>query len=319
LRNSVDFGVFTSTEKPTYQEILAEVKEFEHLRYHSVWFSDHLIGMYSSPDAPRFENWTVLSAIAGATSRIRLGQLVLCNPFRHPSLLAKMSATLDAISGGRLELGLGAGWHEPEFKAYGYPFEEPSARVRRLSEAVRIIKRMWTEPSPSFKGRYYSIENAYCSPKPVQKPHPRLMIGGSGEQLLLRVVAKYADTCNFAAWQGSPKEYEAKLRVLARHCRRVKRDPETIRGSWATYALVQADPKDARKAVEDYVKQRLQASPNASPERLRPPISGTPEDCVEQIQRYLDVGVSLFILRFMGTDNMRQAEIFAKEVMPAFK
>lgn len=274
--------------------------------------------MYRQPDSERFECWTTLSAIAGATSRIRLGQLVLCNAFRHPPLLAKMAATLDVISGGRLEFGIGAGWHEPEFQAYGYTFDRPAPRIGRLREAVQIVKSMWTEPSPSFEGRYYQIRGAHCSPKPVQKPHPPVMIGGGGERLLLRVVAQHADVCNFSAWLGRPEDYRHKLEVLERHCESVGRDPGEIRKSWAAYVVVKEDTREAEEVVKRFV-ERLASYYERPRDELRPPIAGTPEECVEQIQRYIDVGVSLFILRFVGGDSVGETKLFSEEVVPAFR
>lgn len=317
LSYPIEFGVFIPPERPSFQDILSDVLHCERLGYHSVWTSDHVIGMYANPGDNRFECWTTLSALAGATSRIGLGQLVLCNPFRHPPLLAKESATLDAISGGRLILGLGAGWHEPEFKAYGYPFESPATRVRRLDEAARIIKMMWTEERPSFRGRYYRIEGAYCAPKPAQEPHPPLMIGGGGEQLLLRTVARHADMSNFAAWRRPPEEYARKRTVLERHCERVGRNPGKIRGSWAAYALVEEGEREAQRAIEEHT-ERMSAASDRPPESIRPPIAGTPTECIEQIQRYIDVGVSLFIIRFVGEDFQAETRLFAEEVAPAF-
>ncbi len=317
MSSSIDFGVFIPPERPSFEDILSDVLLSERLGYHSIWTSDHIIGTYADPGNDRFECWTTLSALAGATKRIRLGQLVLCNLFRHPPLLAKESATLDSISGGRLELGLGAGWHEPELRAYGYPFEKPSTRVRRLDEAAQIIKKMWTEESPSFEGRHYRIEDAYCAPKPVQKPHPPLMIGGGGEQLLLRTVARHADVCNFAAWRGTPEDYRMKLKVLERHCKKVGRDPAEIRRSWAAYVFLKKGRREADEALGKYV-ERMAAATNRPAESLRPPIAGTSSECVEQIGRYVDAGVSLFILRFMGGDLEEEATLFAEEVAPAF-
>jgi F420-dependent oxidoreductase-like protein len=318
LTYPIEFGVFIPPERPSFRDILSDVLRCERLGYHSVWTSDHVIGMYANPGDNRFECWTTLSAIAGATSRIGLGQLVLCNPFRHPPLLAKESATLDAISGGRLILGLGTGWHEPEFRAYGYPFESPATRVRRLDEAAQIIKMMWTQERPSFKGKHYQIEEAYCAPKPVSKPHPPLMIGGGGEQLTLRTVARHADISNFAAWRRPPEEYSRKRAILEKHCRRIGRDPDEIRGSWAAYILIKEGREEAEKAIGEYTR-RMSATSDRPPESLRPPIAGTPNECIEQIQRYIDVGVSLFILRFMGDDFEADSETFAKEVAPAFE
>ena len=177
---------------------------------------------------------------------------------------------------------------------------------------------MWTEPKVSFKGRYYHIEDAYCSPKPVQKPHPPLMIGGGGEARMLRVVAQHADVCNFSAWMGRPEDYLRKLDVLERYCRRLKRDPREIRKSWASYVLIGRDEKEAEEKVKRYLQDRV-APQGLPPDRLRPPISGTPEECIKQIERYMDVGVSLFILRFMGSDPSSERALFAEEVMSAFR
>ena len=316
MSEAIDFGVFLSTERSSFADLLSEAKNCERLGYHSIWLSDHLVGMYIDPNADRLECWTALASLAGATSSIRLGQLVLCNPFRHPPLLAKMAATLDLISGGRLELGMGAGWHEPEFRAYGYPFEKPGARIRRLEEAVRIVKLLWTEESPSFDGQYYQVRNAYCSPKPVQKPHPPLMIGGEGDRLL-RVVALHADVCNFSAWLGTPEDYSRRLDILQRNCETVGRDHREIRRSWAAYALIDEDPEEVEKQAELFA-EKMAPTLRLTPDRVKLPISGTPEECVEQIRRYIDIGISLFILRFVGKNPREEARIFASEVIPSF-
>lgn len=318
MSSKIDFGVFTSVESPSFNELLSDVKECERLGYHSIWLSDHLIGMYRRIDAEHLECWTTLSALAGATSRIRLGTLVLCNPFRHPPLIAKMAATLNVISGGRMEFGIGAGGHEPEFRAYGYPFERPAQRIRRLSEAIQIVKSIWAESSPSFDGMYYQIRDAYCFPKPLQKPHPPIMIGGGGEKLLLRVVAQHADVCNFATWLGRPGDYLSKLNVLERHCENIGRDLKEIRKSWTSYVIVKENSGEVEEIVNWFVGR---AAPyyGLPADRLRPPISGTPEECVEQIQRYVDIGVSLFIIMFVDGYGKGQAKLFAEEVFPAFR
>ena len=165
------------------------------------------------------------------TRQIILGQFVLCSPFRHPPLLAKMAGTLDTLSGRRLFLGLGTGWHESEFKAYGYPYESNAARVKRLDEAAEIIKLIWTEEAPNFEGRYYRIENAYNAPKSAQKSHLPFMIAGGGEQLTLRTVARFADIRNFSAWTGTPEEFETKNRLLDEHSMRAERNSTEIKRS----------------------------------------------------------------------------------------
>jgi alkanesulfonate monooxygenase SsuD/methylene tetrahydromethanopterin reductase-like flavin-dependent oxidoreductase (luciferase family) len=305
---SLDFGVFLSLERPSYASILDDALHCERLGFHSVWAADHVIGMYENPGDPRYECWTTSAALLANTSRIMLGQLVLCNPFRHPPLLAKMAATLDSISGGRLILGLGTGWHEGEFKAYGYTFEGNATRVRRLDEAAEIIKSMWAEDAPSYNGKYYWIEKAWNSPKPAQR-HAPLMIAGGGEQLTLRTVARHADISNFAAWTGTPAEFKVKNDALDAHCEKVGRNPKEIRRSWAAYCLVGEDAVDAEKNLNKYM---------AKPLTKRPPLNGTPEQVAEQIKRYVDSGVDLFIIRFMGDNIKKEAELFADEVVPQF-
>jgi F420-dependent oxidoreductase-like protein len=313
----ISFGAFISSERQKYQMILDDALHLESLGYNSVWISDHVYGMYTNPADPRYECWTTMSALAADTDTIRLGQLVLCNPFRHPPLLAKMAATLDAISGGRLILGLGTGWHEGEFKAYGYKLESPAARVRRLDEAARIIKLMWTEEAPSYQGRYYSIDGAYCSPKPVQRPHPPLMLAGGGEELTLRTVARHADVSNYAAWMGTPEAFKAKSEALDAHCRKVGRDPGEITRSWACYTLISEDEGKAEMSLGRYTRSMQDRYGNEAGDR-RPPLAGAPDEVIEQVQRYIDAGVRMFIVRFMGDDFGSEARLFAEEVVPSF-
>ena len=313
----ISFGAFISSERQKYQMILDDSLHLESLGYHSVWISDHVYGMYTNPADPRYECWTTMSALAADTDTIRLGQLVLCNPFRHPPLMAKMAATLDAISGGRLILGLGTGWNEGEFKAYGYTLESPAARVRRLDEAARIIKLMWTEEAPSYRGRYYSIDGAYCSPKPIQRPHPPLMLAGGGEELTLRTVARHADISNYAAWMGTPEAFKAKSEALDSHCRKVGRDPGEITRSWACYTLISEDQGKAEMSMGRYTRSMQARYGNEAGDR-RPPLAGALDEVIEQVQRYIDVGVRMFIVRFMGDDFNSEARLFAKDVAPSF-
>jgi alkanesulfonate monooxygenase SsuD/methylene tetrahydromethanopterin reductase-like flavin-dependent oxidoreductase (luciferase family) len=315
---TIDFGVFLGLEKPNYTSILDDALHCEELGYHSVWVADHVIGMYEAPGDSRFECWTTSTALLANTRRIMVGQLVLCNPLRHPPLLAKMSATLDAISGGRLILGLGTGWHEGEFRAYGYPFEGNAARVRRLDEAAEIIKRMWTEESPSFKGKYYWIDKAWNSPKPAQRPHPPLMIAGGGEQLTLRTVARHADISNFAAWTGKPEDFRKKNEVLNTFCEKVGRNLKEIRRSWAAYCLIGEDAARSEMSLRNYTAN-MQARYGAKSGSRLPPLAGTPEQVADKIERYIESGVDLFIVRFMGDDFKKEAELFADEVIPQFK
>src|SRR5919109_2600 len=218
--SKVKFGVMLRQEKIDFQPIRETAELCDELGYHSVWIYDHLIGT-GSYETDIFEAWTLMCALSTVTSRVRIGTLVLCNSFRHPPLLAKMASTLDNISGGRLEFAIGAGWYEPEYKAYGYPFPDPVTRIKQLREAVTIIKAMWTEEKATFNGEYYRINEAYCNPKPIQKPHPPVIIGGSGENYSLRVVDELADEWNCPASRAG--EIDRKLSVLRNHCEDVGR------------------------------------------------------------------------------------------------
>lgn len=309
-----EFGVFINPERTSYSLIRDEALVAEDLGYDSLWLSDHVFGLVGSPANPFYECWTTVSALAAETRSIKLGQLVLCNPFRQPSLLAKMGATLDSISGGRLILGLGTGWAEDEFDGYGYPFESPSIRVRRVSEAAQVIRMMWTEESASFKGRHYTIDGAFCSPRPVQKPHPPIMIAGSGEQLTLKTVARHADWSNFSAWFGSTEAFSGKVDVLSRHCEAVGRDISEITKSFAVYVLIGEDKKEADEKVS-YFKETMSKRWGSGFNR-KAPLMGTPENVIQQIYDYRDAGVDYFIVRFMGGDFEREANLFASKVLP---
>ena len=201
----------------------------ENLGFDSFWVMDHFhqIPSVGKTEDPMLEGWTTISVLAGITSKIRLGTLVTGVTYRHPSVLAKMAATLDVLSKGRLFMGIGAAWNQEESLAYGIPFFPNKERLVRLEEAIQIIRKMWTEeePAASFNGKYYQINNAYCNPKPIQKPSPPIMVGGSGERYTLKIVAKYADACNLF---GSVETVKRKLSVLNEHCKSVGRDYDSI-------------------------------------------------------------------------------------------
>ncbi len=223
----LSFGIKTAPQHTTYDAMLTVWQEadatpaFEH-----AWLFDHFAPIHSDVNGPCLEGWTLLAAYAAQTSRLRLGLMVTGNTYRHPAVLAKIAATTDVISNGRLDLGLGAGWNEYEHTSMGLPLYAPGERIRRFGEACEMIRRLFTEPTVDFDGRYYQLREARCEPKPVQKPYPPFVIGGGGEQLTLRVVARYADVWNFA---GGPVEtFERKVGILRGHCHVVGRDPAEI-------------------------------------------------------------------------------------------
>ncbi len=210
----------------------------DRLGYDSIWVYDHYHNVPVPAHETMFECWTTLAALASITSNVRLGQMVGCAPYRNPGLLAKITSNIDVISGGRLDWGVGAGWYEHEYNAYGYGFPAAKDRIRMLRETVEIVKSMWSEPDTTYDGKFFQLAGAQCDPKPLQDPHPPIWIGGGGEQLTLRVVARHADCSNFG---GKPHEFQHKCEVLQGHCREVGRDYDEIVKTWAPELFVRDD------------------------------------------------------------------------------
>ena len=306
---TIDLGVFLGPEDTSYETLRSRALICDDLGYHSLWVSDHLFGMYESPGSPRFECWTTVTALASVTERVKLGQLTMATPFRNPALLAKMAATLDVITGGRAILSIGAGWHRGEFDGYGYRFGSTRSRWERLDEAALIIKLLWNEETPSFEGKHYSVEGAYCSPKPVQEPRLPLMIAGGGERLTLRTVARYADMSNFAQWVGTPADFRHKVDVLRRHCERVGRDPDEIRKTWAAFVFIDEREEEAERKARAYFAKQDVEMPSMG-------LVGTPETMTDRLREYVEEGASLFILSFLGGDWEKDARLFRDEVYP---
>ncbi len=273
------------------------------------WFSvmDHLIQIpgVGAPEEPFMEGWTTLSALAAVTKNIRLATLVSSVAYRNPALLAKMAATIDILSRGRLNFGIGAGWYWQEYQQYGYVFpEKPAIRIRQMEEAIKLILAMWTQETANFQGKYFHIENAVLEPKPVQKPHPPIMIGGSGEQLTLRVLARLGDMCNIF---GGPDTVKQKLDVLRRHCETEGRDFNTIERTNLTSILLARD-----EASLKIKREALGIAPDA-----RGFIMTIPQ-AVDLVGKYQDVGVQMFITSIVKNDR-ETLELLAGEVMPHFK
>lgn len=285
----------------------------EILGFDSIWMYDHFITVPATTEAC-LESWTTLSALAGLTKKLGLGQLVTCNSYRYPAVLAKMGATLDVISNGRLNLGIGAGWYKLEYDAYGIPYPKDSVRIAQLREAVQIIKKMWTEDEPSFNGRYYKIDKAINSPKPIQKPHPPILIGGEGKKLTLRVVAELADRCNFGG-PITPQRYRELLEVLDEHCKAVGRKMDQIQKTLIVDYTVIAKNKAALK--EKIKKFKPEGVSEA--QFIEGNLVGTPEDIVNRITEFIDVDVTYAMLRFPDMLKGESLQLFADNVMPAFR
>jgi F420-dependent oxidoreductase-like protein len=277
----------------------------ENLGFDSFWVMDHFhqISPVGKQEDPILEGWTTISVLAGITSKIKLGTLVTGIIYRHPSVLAKMGATLDVLSKGRLFMGIGAAWNQEESLAYGIPFFPNKERLLRLEEAIQIIRKMWTEeePAATFNGKYYQINNAYCNPKPIQKPSPPIMVGGSGERYTLKIVAKYADACNL---YGSAETVKRKLSILNEHCKSVDRDYDSILKTKLGFVVIDNDKEMAEKRVQQITK----VIPKEQVGEFI--IYGTPDDVLKQIELLEEVGIQYLIVDLEPYRELEALEIF---------
>ena len=286
-----------------WEDILYLAQHVERTGWDGVWFADHFMPNTPEADAPCHEVWTVLSALAARVPRIRIGPLVLGNTYRHPAVVANMAASLDHISGGRLVLGMGAGWQQNEHAAYGIELYSIGERLRVFEEACRVIKALLNDDRASFQGRYYRLDNAPMNPKPLRKPLP-LMIGGGGEKVTLRIVARWADEWN--VW-GDVATLTHKMSVLDAHCEREGRDPTEIQRSAAVLVTLSDEPKEV---------QRLREQPQP-----RPTIAGNASQLADIVAAYAQAGVDeLIVPDFhlpLGTSKIEFLDRFIEEVAPA--
>jgi len=315
--NGIRFACYIYQQGLEYTDVRRIVLECEKLGFDSVWLKDNFTSSWlntyfsnkedeePSSEDPILECWTTLSSLATLTKRIRLGA-ILVNIHRLPSITAKMLSTLDIISNGRIEFGLSAGWYENEIKSYGLPFPKALTRVEMLEEGVIIIKRMLTENQASFEGRHYAIQDAKCSPKPIQKPHPPIWIGGGGKKTL-QLVAKYADGWNYGLCTYN--EYLSKISILRNCCKVVGRDYEKIAKAWHAIMLLGQDDNEIIMLKNRMDKWKKTVA-----------ILGTPNDIIREIKRYMVVGnVRYFTIHFPDLPDLRSLNLFAKSVIPHFR
>jgi F420-dependent oxidoreductase-like protein len=314
-RHPIRFGVQTAPQQISWAELRETWQEVETLGFDTLWVNDHLLPSVGPPDAANLEGWTMLGAMAALTTNVRIGVMVASNTFRHPAILAKMATTVDHISGGRLILGIGSGYFVQEHQVYGIPLYMHTRRARQLEEALQVIRELWSEENASFTGTYYQLANAPFAPKPLQKPHPPIMIGGAGEKLILPLVAKYADL-----WNAGGLGIEAlarKIAILNEHCGRIGRDGSDIEKTYLTPLYLRSNPAE----VERLLTQIPQVQ-TLNLEQMRAIIlAGDVAAVQRQVQAYLDVGISHIIiaLRRPGFYDRAGLRLFAREVMPAFR
>ncbi len=288
-----------------YEAMTRVAQEGEALGFRSIWLYDHFHTVVPSQEVT-FECWTSTAALARDTHRINIGQMVTCNSYRNPALLAKMASTVDALSHGRLVLGIGAGWYEHEYRAYGYPYPQTGERLQRLHEAVQIILAMWTQDEATFEGTYYQVRGAINQPRGVQQPHIPLLIGGGGEKVTLRLVAQYADACNVG---GDIATIKHKFAVLKQHCEELGRDYQRIRRTILIDDCAIADTEEAAIA-------KLTPVQRSNLEEFRQTaLIGTPAMIRQRLVDYEAAGVQEIIIRFVDAPQLESVRLFARECM----
>jgi F420-dependent oxidoreductase-like protein len=293
-----------------YETMSRCATEAEDAGYDSIWVYDHLHTVPTPEIEATFECWSSMAALARDTSTVRLGQLVTCNGYRPPALLAKMASCIDVMSQGRLIVGIGAGWYQNEYEAYGYPYGDTPERLRMLGEALQVLKAMWTQERAEFEGRYYHLRGAINEPKPVQKPHPPLWIGGGGERVTLKLVARYGDACNVG---GDAETVRHKLDVLRGHCETVGTDYERIVKSSEVHAIL-GDEAEVARVLGDTARRTGQ---DADAVRSQfGPFVGPPEKVAETIQVLVDAGIEYLVVYLPNAAEGGAIKRFAEQVVP---
>ena len=308
---NLHFGVTIPQIKRTWEEAKSNSLEFEAMGYDSLWVCDHLYGP-QSPQIPILEAWSLISAVAAVTSKVEIGTLVTPAGMRNAAHLGKVIATIDNIAEGRIIPGLGAGWMPREFSDFGVPFLPTAARLGQLRETVELLKRMWTEPSVTYDGKYVKANNLVCEPKPVRIPP--ILIGGSGEKVTLKLAAQHADIWNHQA--ARQFELPKKIEVLKQRCAEVGRDFSTLTVS--QQCLVTLAPDEASAAPMIDTAKKIFGGHMGDPTGPLA-IAGSPERVREQIQKHVDLGCTMFLMEFFGRDTREPAKLFAETVLPHFK
>lgn len=308
----MQFGVVLPGPPPriNWDVLWTIARKAEKSGYDSVWVSDHFTSPSGRPSG--LEAWTVLSALASSTPKIRLGTYVLCNQFRHPSLLAKMASTLDNISKGRLEFGIGAGWIKNEHVTFGFNWDKHEVRLNRLKESVEIIKKLWTEDHVSYNGKHFQLKDATLEPKPFQQPHPRLWIGGNSEPIR-KLVAKKGD--GWIPVLPTEKQLADGTAQIKQSMRIVGRNPHMLHIAYggSGCAIIAERQEQVRKLAEPLTRSA------GKPIEELSCLIGTPEQCIHKIERYKKAGAQMIVAGFYDFPSMKGLELFAKSVIPHFR
>jgi len=308
------FAIFSSMGNTTWSDVEALWRHAEQTGWDAACVTDHF--MPNTPDrvGAMLESWTTLTALAALTKRMRIGTIVSGNTYRHPAVLAKMAANVDIISGGRLICGIGAGWQENEHQAYGLPFYTMGERLQRLDEACQVLNMLWTQERSTFKGKYYQLTDAPLMPKPVQKPRPELMIGGGGEKVTLKIVARWADHWN--VW-GGPDILANKGKILDGYCAAIGRDPKTILRS-AVMVPVLSDDRAQIDRIQQVFMQRMSRDEASAKDTM---LAGSVAQIQDKLGRLREAGVGLLFIptMFLGKDQRAPLDALIEKVAPALR
>ena len=295
-----------------YEAMTCAALAADEVGFNSIWVYDHFHTIPMPTQETTFEAWTITAGLVRDTKRVRVGQMVTCNGYRSPALLAKMASTVDVMSNGRLICGLGAGWYEHEWRAYGYGFPDVPVRMGMFREACEIINRMWTEEKPVFQGKYYTIDGPINEPKGARKPHPEFWIGGGGEKVTLKLVARWADGCNFGG--GNPDTIRQKVAILRGHCETLGRDPNEIAVSTSLEDIHLLRPGEDPDKVADWTNGQYTLDQYRRQFKVL-----TADELTAQIERAAEAGANYFIVYLAGlAHDQEMIHRFAQDVMPRF-
>jgi F420-dependent oxidoreductase-like protein len=291
-----------------YETMTRVAQLAEELGFDSIWLYDHFHTVPQPTQEVTFESWTSTAALARDTKRVRIGQIVTCNGYRNPALLAKMASTVDVLSHGRLDLGIGSGWYEHEYRAYGYDYPDAPTRLRYLREAVQVILQMWTTEEAVFEGKYYQVRGAINQPKGVQKPHIPLLIAGGGEKVTLKLVAQYGNACNVGHLDN--ESLVNKFKILKQHCEQVERDYNEIRRTVLFNCAIAETDAEAMKKAEVFRR-------NIPSGRMREQgLVGTPEAIHTRLQEIEQAGAQEVIIYLPDAADLESVRLLASACLP---
>ncbi len=298
-----------------FEQIKDMVQFAENNKFTHAWFSDHFMMTADATDTLAYECFTAMMAAVSYTEKLRIGSLVFCNNYRHPSVLAKQVASLDHFSKGRIEFGYGGGWKEVEYDQYGLEFLSTGIRLKQMIEGIKVIRNLWTQERADFKGEYYQLNNAVSFPKPFQQPHPDIWVGTMyGRPKMLNLAAEHADGINLA-WAYTPENFEDKMNQLDVLCEKYNRKPDVLRRSYGVWTRIY-ESEEEKKAVWKEVAEKRGFSQEEIEKRYEGSMHGTIEEIREWLKVYKKLGVEQFIFMFPMNKEIEQMKVMAEEIIP---